>query len=461
MHEPSRHDLAAVAYLNGLGEVHDVKAILLDEQAALASDQKHTSNLALLRPAAKQVEIGETNLQNDFGKSIQVGWTFLLFSANIETLFFIFSNVHQNVHDALNELEADQSAYIPEQVAEELFHLPDCVQIFFISSGGKVSTFSEPSTLRIFRFKEKLSDSETQTFIQVGGWTHPLIPGASPVLEAANGAFMFPDVYGEDDSSSVGIVIADDSPFNIDGDAHKHLAKLLEELTALKKEEVTESDLKLGKIGFALVKGAEMVGKSMEKGAVKATHLIEYVSEKQKAKIEAAEEDKKVNPAIKTSVKGAKYATKATVKVSGFVANRVGKLSKGLSNYLAKKMEPSVTGMAGSGAKKPKSSSMSNLVDAARGGLLAYGTVYASLESSAKVLGNSVKDESVEIVQKKYGGEAGNVYEEAMTAAGNGFMTYMHISSLGVKGLVKKTAKDTGKQLGKAVLDAHSGKKET
>jgi hypothetical protein len=35
-------------------------------------------------------------------------------------------------------------------------------------------------------------------------------------------------------------------------------------------------------------------------------------------------------------------------------------------------------------------------------------------------------------------------------------MTYMNIQSLGVKGLVKRTAKDTGKSLGKKVLDAHA-----
>ena len=377
-----------------------------------------------------------------------------------------FSNLHRNVHDALNELEADESTYVPKKPAVELFHLPDCVQIFFISAAGKVSTFSEPSTLRIFRFDEKSGENDAQTFIQVGGWTHPLIPGKSPVLEAANGAFMFPDIYSDDDTTSgsaVGLVICDNSPFNIDGEAHLQLAKLLEELTALKKEESSaENDLKLGKYGLAVFKGAEMVGKSMEKGAVKATQLIEYVSEKQKAKIQPAEQDTKVNPALKTSVKGAKLATKATVRVSGFVANRVGKLSKGLSNYLAKKMEPTVTGTVSgaTGGSKPRSSSMYNLVDAARGGLLAYGTVYSSLECSAKVLGNSVKDESVQIVQKKYGGEAGSVYEEAMTAAGNGFMTYMHVSSLGVKGLVKKTAKDTGKQLGKVVLNANQPKED-
>ena len=52
---------------------------------------------------------------------------------------------------------------------------------------------------------------------------------------------------------------------------------------------------------------------------------------------------------------------------------------------------------------------MHNIVDAARGGLLAYGTVYASLEESAKVLGKSVKEESVQVVEKKYGKQSGEV----------------------------------------------------
>jgi len=367
-----------------------------------------------------------------------------------------YSNLQKNVNDAFNELEADESVYIPEREAEELFNLPDSVHIFFITASGKVSTFSEPSTLRIFRFKET-SEGETNAFIQVGGWTHPLLPGASPVLEAGNGAFMFPDVYG-DDGSCVGLVLADDTPFNADGEAQSQLALILDELTALKKEEPSASDQNLGKIGSVLLKSAQVVGKSMEKGAEKATHLIEYVSEKQKAKIQPCDEDVKVNRALKTSVKGAKFATKATVKVSGFVSKRVGKLSKRLANHLAKKMEPSVTGAISSngGGGAPKSSSMHNIVDAARGGLLAYGTIYASLEDSAKVLGKSVKEESVQVMEKKYGKESGKVFEDSLTSAGNATMTYMNIQSLGVKGLVKKTAKDTGKELGKAVLEAHS-----
>ena len=136
----------------------------------------------------------------------------------LDTFWYVLpcSNLQQNVNDAFNELEADESVYVPQREAEELFNLPDSVHIFFIAATGQVSTFSEPTTLRIFRFKDT-TEGETKTFIQVGGWTHPLIPGASPVLEAGNGAFMFPDVYG-DDGSCVGLVLADDSPFNIDGE---------------------------------------------------------------------------------------------------------------------------------------------------------------------------------------------------------------------------------------------------
>ena len=129
-------------------------------------------------------------------------------------------------------------------------------------------------------------------------------------------------------------------------------------------------EIKLGAIGSTMVKTAQLVTKGLEAGAEKATTLIEYASEKQKAKSEAAATDVKVSPALKYTATGAKYATKATVKVSGFVASRVGKLSKGMADYLAKKVEKPVVGVTGgsgggSGSMK-KSTTKENIVDAAR-----------------------------------------------------------------------------------------------
>jgi len=230
-----------------------------------------------------------------------------------------YSDLQQNVHRAMDELVADESVYVPTREAEELFNLPDCVQIFFITAEGRVSTFSQPSSLRIFKFKNKNEDEETNTFIQVNGWTHPLGEG-SPVLKAGNGSFMFPDAYSDQEGSSVGLVIMDDSPFNVNGEAEKQLQKLLEELTALKTiQSQVEKELEdhhLGKLGSLILKGAQTVGKTMEDTIVpKTTQLIEYATEKQKAKMgQPAEEDSKMNSVLKTTVKGASYAT---VKVSG------------------------------------------------------------------------------------------------------------------------------------------------
>lgn len=390
-----------------------------------------------------------------------------------------YGNVANQVHSALDELNADDSHYIPShpsgggREAEELFLLPDCVHIFFVTGSGKVSTFSEPSTLRIFKFKDDCTSqntSDAKTFIQVGGWTHPLIPGKSPVLEAGNGAFMFPDVYEEGNNggepSAVGIVIADDTPFNIEGEAQAALEKILGELTdgSLKKEEPLSKDQRLGTVARTLVKGAELMSMGMEKGAEKATTLIEYAGEKQRAKTEPTTEDAKVSSAYKATAKGAMYATLATVKVSGFVAKRVGNLSKGVSNYLAKQLEPPVvkaTGGGGSGgeSKMKSSNSMRQIANAAYGGLLAYGTVYDGLEKSAKVLGTSLKKESVQVVEHQYGKEAAVVATDSMSAAGNAAMTYLNVQSLGAKGLAKKTAKNTGKTLAKNVIQAHVGEK--
>jgi len=385
-----------------------------------------------------------------------------------------YGNVASQVHNALDELNADESHYIPShpsgggREAEELFLLPDCVHIFFVTGSGKVSTFSEPSTLRIFKFKDDDTSSEAKTFIQVGGWTHPLIPGKSPVLEAGNGAFMFPDVYEEENSgnepSAVGIVIADETPFNIEGEAQAALEKILGELTdgSLKKEEPLSKDQRLSTAARTLVKGAEWVSYGLEKGAEKATTLIEYAGEKQRAKAEPTAEDAKVSTAYKATAKGAMYATLATVKVSGFVAKRVGNLSKGVSNYLAKQLEqPVVSATGGGGEKKMKTSgSMRQIANVAYGGLLAYGTVYDGLEKSAKVLGSSLKKESVQVVEHQYGKEAGVVATDSMTAAGNAAMTYLNVQSLGAKGLAKKTAKNTGKTLAKNVIQAHVGDKD-
>jgi len=362
-----------------------------------------------------------------------------------------YSNLSSEVQTALTDLQFDTDSYQPQN-ANELLKLVNSVQIFFVTSDGHVSTFSAPETLRIFKFQEDQEESTTY-FLQVGGWTHPLIQGASPCLQAENGAIMFPDIYSDLPNNSVGLVMTE----SVSPDQRKQLMSLLERLTALKSQPLLPPDQQLGAIGASIVKGAELLAQGIEVGAEKAGQLIEYVTERSQEKMTKAEEDAKVGKVVRGSVDVAKTATTATVKVSGAVADRVGKLTKSLASYLAAKATPSSSGVGG----KKKSGAMAYLVDAARGGLIGYGTVYNGLESSAKVLGTNVKENSVKVVSHKYGGEAAGVFGEACTAAGNAAMTYINVQSLGVKGLVKKTAKQTGKNVVKNILTDSSGKPVT
>lgn len=366
-----------------------------------------------------------------------------------------YTNLSSEVQTALNELNADNSKYQPQN-ANELFKLENSVQIFFLTTDGKVSTFSAPETLRIFQFHEA-SEGSSSTFLQVGGWTHPLITGASPCLQAENGAIMFPDIYSDLPNCSVGLVLIEGVP----EETRTLLMGLLDQHTALKSQTLLPPDQRLGAIGSAIVKGAEYISQGIEIGAEKAGDLIEYVTEISQVKLAKAEEDAKVGSLTRGSINAAKSATTATVKVSGYVANRVGKLTKSMAGYLASKAEKPLSGVVATSDDKRKSSTMAYVVDAARGSLIAYGTVYNGLETSAKVLGKNMKENSVKVVSHKYGGEAGNVFGDACTAAGNAAMTYMNIQSLGVKGLVKKTAKETGKTVAKNVINGESRKSVT
>jgi len=362
-----------------------------------------------------------------------------------------YSNLSEEVQTALANLNSDDSRYQPQN-AHELFKLEQAVQIFFVTIDGHVSTFSAPETLRIFQFTEASEDS-SNVFLQVGGWTQPLVPGASPCLQAENGAIMFPDIYSEQSGCSVGLVLVEGL---VPDEARAQLLALLQQHTALKTNQQLPPEQQLGKVGSSIVWGAEKLAVGIEMGAEKAGELIEYVTDAAEKRLSKSDEDAKVGALTKHSVKAAVTATDATVKVSGYVADRVGNLTKRMASYLAAKVvDPNKPG----GIKKG-GSAMGTLVDAARGGLVAYGTVYNGLEANAKVLGNNLKENSVKVVQHKYGNQAGDEFGKACTAAGNAAMTYMNVQSLGAKGLVKKTAKNTGKNIAKNIVGMGSEEKK-
>ena len=55
------------------------------------------------------------------------------------TKFLFSSGVSHDVKAALVDLESDESAYVPQRPATELFRMDSGVQIFFVAKDGRVS----------------------------------------------------------------------------------------------------------------------------------------------------------------------------------------------------------------------------------------------------------------------------------------------------------------------------------
>ena len=53
----------------------------------------------------------------------------------------------------------------------------------------------------------------------------------------------------------------------------------------------------------------------------------------------------------------------------------------------------------------------------------AISTVYVALENSSKILAKNIANNTVDIVQHKYGTEVGQVTDHALSAAGNTYLT--------------------------------------
>lgn len=103
-----------------------------------------------------------------------------------------------------DSIMSDSSGSLDSLVAnaEEILCIPDGVQIFYITPEGYVSAPSYPSSMKMFKFTDEVSQTDMTgdsvhrppAFMQVGDWYYPLVPGQSPALRATNGSYIFPDV---------------------------------------------------------------------------------------------------------------------------------------------------------------------------------------------------------------------------------------------------------------------------
>ncbi|KAM9169721.1 spartin isoform 4-T4 [Pangshura tecta] len=359
--------------------------------------------------------------------------------------------------------------------ADELILIPQGVQIFFVSPDGQVSAPSYPGYLRIVKFLDTdgaMAQNHPPAFLQVCDWLYPLMCNQSPVLCCNTGVYMFPDLMSQVPGSHVGVVLSSELPA-ADRELFEDLLKQMSDLRVQPLEassdvinlaqtvhiqpeaeggerELPEWSEKVAHgilsgaswLSWGLVKGAEYTGKAIHKGASK---LREH--------IQPEEKPLEVNPTVAKGLHVAKQATGGAVKVSRFLVEGVCSIASSIGKELAPHVKKHGSKLVPESLKKDKDgkSTFDGAMVVAASGIQGFSTVWQGLESAAKCIANSVSTETVHTVQHKYGDDAGHATDNAMNSAINVGVTAFNIDNIGIKAIVKKTAKETGY----AVLDEY------
>ncbi|KAG8524724.1 Spartin [Galemys pyrenaicus] len=207
-------------------------------------------------------------------------------------------------------------------------------------------------------------------------------------------------------------------------------------------------------VSWGLVKGAEFTGKAIQKGASKL-----------RERIQPEEKPVEVSPAVTRGLHIAKQATGGAAKVSQFLGENtfflrffslMVVLVDGVctvANCVGKELAPHVkkhgSKLVPESLKKDKNgkSPLDGAMVVAASSVQGFSTVWQGLECAAKCIVNNVSAETVQTVRYKYGHTAGEATHDAVDSAINVGVTAYNIDNIGIKAMVKKTAKQTGHKL--------------
>lgn len=365
---------------------------------------------------------------------------------------------------------------------QELLSIPSGVQLFFVAPNGQVSSLSSPGYLRIITFDSQQgnsTDGRSTAFLHVCDCLYPLTAD-TPVLLANSGIFMFPDTLAETPGSFVGLVLSSELPAadrEIFQDVLSQLTELriqgsdgtgsevvnlsakvplnsLEEKTGLTVQ-TAEKDKPLlpgwsEKVAQGIASGSTWLSQSFAKGAEATGKAIQKGAAKIRDHITPEDTPSEVSPHVSRGLHVAKQATGGAVRVSKFLVNGVSTVATQVADKVVPHVKKHGAKLVPESLKKHEEGRPSNLDGAkfvAASGVHGFSTVWSSLETGAKLVCKSVATETVTTVKYKYGDDAGQATDTALSSVGNVGLTAFNIDNLGIKAILKTFGKQTAKAM--------------
>uniref|UniRef100_A0AC11B0U6 Spartin n=1 Tax=Ovis aries TaxID=9940 RepID=A0AC11B0U6_SHEEP len=342
--------------------------------------------------------------------------------------------------------------------ADELILIPNGVQIFFVNPAGEVSAPSYPGYLRIVRFLDNSLDTflnRPPGFLQVCDWLYPLVPDRSPVLKCTVGAYMFPDTMLQASGCFVGVVLSSELP----EDDRELFEDLLRQMSDLRLQ--TNWDWAEGENEFQIPGGSGSASDQLKEASGTDLRQLDPGNKDVRHKGKRGKKTKgtsseEVNlshmvPCEPVSEEKAKELPEWSEKVAHNILSVDGVCT--VANCVGKELAPHVkkhgSKLVPESLKKDRNgkSTLDGAMVVAASSVQGFSTVWQGLECAAKCIVNNVSAETVQTVRYKYGHTAGEATHNAVDSAINVGVTAYNIDNIGIKAMVKKTAKQTGHTL--------------
>ncbi|XP_072386300.1 protein spartin [Diabrotica undecimpunctata] len=351
---------------------------------------------------------------------------------------------YKDLATALRDLSVDPN----QNIQEEVVYTHDNVRVYFISPNGEVVSTLQPEVLTISLVRGTEPNAPA-AILQVGTWVYPLVPGVSPCFRTDYGAFVLPDVNADVPGSSVGIIL----PSDADQEVFDLLESILhgiigstpsaEDIRSWRERRATAQPEDYSRyISNKIVDGAHLVSRGLVRGAEKAGDFFNRTTPTIINKVQPATEPANVPPTLAKTIHVAETATNKAARVTGFIAERVGIATVRLGQYLAPHIQRGGTKLLVKGFKMPEqeaSNKMQGVLTVAAGAVEGFSTVYRGLETSAGVLGNSLKENTVKIVEHKYGYPASTLTGDTLSTVGNVYNIAHNARIITPKSLAKRT----------------------
>ncbi|XP_005106504.1 spartin [Aplysia californica] len=350
----------------------------------------------------------------------------------------------------------------------EIFRIHYGVEIIYISPEGVVSAPSCPSSLVIVSLT-RADEGHTQrkgtasVFLQVGDWMYPLVAGSTPALRTVDGAYLFPD----NNTKQPGSVVCLKLPERLAERKRSRFERLIESFTALELQRDHSrhnrqghknppqygtcklSEIKASSNSDNIVTGAEWIAWGIEKTAEKVGDLIRVGSEKLREQIPPESTECNVDPGMQMAMAVARKTAEGVADFTGFMVAALGEATMFVGRQLAphvrrqgEKYLPEHMSRTDPWTGK---SELDDLAEKTASGIKGFCTVYAALDSAARSMGRSLANETVQVMQHKYGAQVGQLTENAVYTAGSALQCVYNRKCLGAKAVAKRVARDTGK----------------